>query len=115
VVTDKAEDGLVVAQYSSLYVEKADFVKLDNLTLGYTFNVDNSTAFNKIRLYATVQNAFVITGYSGIDPEPQLQDFGTSDNGGEASFTPDVLTPGIDRRNNYFTARTFTFGVNLGF
>lgn len=115
VVTDKAEDGLVVAQYSSLYVEKADFVKLDNLTLGYTFNVDNSTAFNKIRLYATVQNAFVITGYSGIDPEPQLQDFGPAANGDNASFTPDVLTPGIDRRNNYFTARTFTFGVNLGF
>lgn len=101
--TDKAVDGLSVAQFSSLYVEKADFLKLDNASLGYTINSDN--AINRLRLYVSVQNAFVITNYTGIDPEPALIDIETRD----------PLAPGIDRRNTYFSARTFTFGVNIGF
>lgn len=114
--SDEAVDGLTVSQFSSLYVERADFFKLDNITLGYNFDVSNMDAFSRIRLYFTVQNAFVITNYSGIDPEPVLQDFGPVDNGGRLDLSnPDVLAPGIDRRNNYFVARTFTFGVNLGF
>lgn len=112
--TDKAVAGLTSAQYSSLYVEKADFFKLDNITLGYNFNMESSTAFKSIRLYFNVQNAFIITSYTGIDPEPSLQDFGSADNGGFTSTTPDVLAPGIDRRNSYFNSRTFTFGVNIG-
>ncbi|HEY0741251.1 MAG TPA: SusC/RagA family TonB-linked outer membrane protein [Chryseosolibacter sp.] len=103
--TDKAVDGLSVAQFSSLYVEKADFFKLDNATLGYTIKTDN-TRINRFRLYASVQNAFMITGYTGIDPEPALVD--------PEPDTDDVLAPGIDRRNTYFSARTFTFGVNIG-
>ncbi len=113
IITDKAVDGLKSAQYSSLYVEKADFFKLDNITLGYNFKTA-STAFKSIRLYANVQNAFIITNYTGIDPEPQLQDFGSTDNGGFQGTTPDVLSPGIDRRNSYFNSRTFTFGINIG-
>jgi len=113
VLTDKAVSGLTVAQYSSLYVEKADFVKLDNATIGYNFKMAGKTIKN-LRLYFNVQNAFVITNYTGIDPEPVLQDFGGADNGGFVSTTPDVLSPGIDRRNSYFTSRTFNFGVNLG-
>jgi TonB-linked SusC/RagA family outer membrane protein len=115
IITENAVDGLTSAQYSSLYVEKADFLRLDNVTAGYTINTDNFDAFKSIRLYLNVQNAFVITNYSGLDPDPVLQDFGSVDNGGYAETTPDVLAPGIDRRNNYFTARTFTFGINLGF
>jgi hypothetical protein len=116
VITDKAVDGLTFAQYSSLYVEKANFFKLDNITLGYNFDMSNSGAFDRIRAYFTVQNAFVITNYTGIDPEPVLQDFGAVDNGGRLDLgNPDVLSPGIDRRNNYFTSRTFTLGANLTF
>jgi iron complex outermembrane receptor protein len=111
--TDKAVDGLTSAQYSSLYVEKADFFKLDNITLGYNFKTASS-AFKNIRVYFNVQNAFIITSYTGIDPEPQLQDFGSADNGAFTGTTPDVLAPGIDRRNSYFNSRTFTFGVNIG-
>jgi len=111
--TSKAVSGLTSAQYSSLYVEKADFFKLDNITLGYNFKT-SSSAFKNFRLYASVQNAFIITKYTGIDPEPQLQDFGGADNGGFVGTTPDVLSPGIDRRNSYFNSRTFTFGVNIG-
>lgn len=114
VVSDKAVSGLTTAQYSSLYVEKADFVKLDNFTIGYTIKTNPSTAIKNLRVYANVQNAFVITNYTGIDPEPVLEDRGSPDNGGFEAVTPDVLSPGIDRRNSYFTARTFTFGVTLG-
>jgi TonB-dependent starch-binding outer membrane protein SusC len=112
--TDKAVDGLQVAQFSSLYVEKADFLKLDNFTIGYNVNTASSFIRN-LRLYANVQNAFVITNYSGIDPEPVLQDFGSVSNGDFLGTSPDVLSPGIDRRNSYFTARTFTFGLTIGF
>ncbi len=113
VITDKAVDGLIFSQYSSLYVEKADFLKLDNVTLGYNIKPSSGIVKN-VRLYANVQNAFVITNYTGIDPEPVLQDYGAIDNGGFLGTTPDVLAPGIDRRNSYFTARTFTFGLNIG-
>lgn len=113
--SDKAVDGLTVSQFSSLYVEKANFLRLDNVTLAYNFDVKDSKAFRSIRAYFNIQNAFTITDYSGIDPEPVLQDFGPVDNGNRLGTTPDVLSPGIDRRNNYFTARTFTFGVNVGF
>lgn len=113
VKTDKAVAGLTEARYSSLYVEKADFFKLDNITLGRNFKT--SGAIKNLRVYISGQNLFVITKYTGIDPEPVLQDFGSVDNGGFVGTTPDPLSPGIDRRNNYFTARTFTFGLNIGF
>ena len=116
IVTDKAVDGLTGAQYSSLYVEKADFFRLDNATVGYNLNVGDSKAFKSARLYFSVQNAFTITGYSGLDPDPVLLDVGPTDNGGYVDpANRSVLAPGIDRRNNYFTARTFTLGLNLGF
>lgn len=103
VATDKAVAGLTGAQFSSLYVEKADFLTLDNATLGYS--VKTANAMNRIRLYLSVQNAFVITNYTGIDPEPALVDIETNN---------DPLSPGVDRRNTYFSARTFTFGINIG-
>jgi len=115
VKSDKAVDGLTVSQFSSLYVEKADFVKLDNVTLGYNFDVNESAAFRKIRAYFSIQNAFTITNYTGVDPDPALQDFGAASNGDRVNSSADVLSPGIDRRNSYFTARTFTFGVQIGF
>lgn len=113
VVTSRAVPGLTVAQFSSLYVERADFLKLDNITLGYNFKTAGRTLRNA-RLFFTVQNAFILTNYTGIDPEPVLQDFGSAENGAFQGLTPDVLAPGIDRRNSYFNSRTFTLGVNIG-
>ncbi len=113
VITDKAVPGLTVAQFSSLYVERGDFLKLDNITLGYNFKTAGKT-LRSARLFFTVQNAFILTNYTGIDPEPVLQDFGSADNGGFQGTEPNVLAPGIDRRNSYFNSRTFTFGVNIG-
>ncbi len=115
VITSKAPAGLNSAQYSSLYVEKADFFRLDNLTIGYNFKLPSNGRIKSFRLYGSGQNLFVITNYTGIDPDPSLLDYGSVDNGNFQSTTPNVLAPGIDRRNNYFTARTFTFGLNVNF
>jgi TonB-linked SusC/RagA family outer membrane protein len=103
VVTDKAVPGLMSGRYSSLYVEDAKFVKLDNVTVGYSFPVKGTSW----RVYTTVQNAFVLTGYTGVDPEPSLIDrFPTS-----PLVPPDPLVPGIDRNGNYSPSRTFLLGL----
>ncbi|WP_223857636.1 SusC/RagA family TonB-linked outer membrane protein [Sphingobacterium micropteri] len=81
---------------SDRYLEKGDYLRLANLTLSY--NIRNlSSQFKNIRVYATVNNAFVLTGYKGVDPEVDL--------GG--------LTPGIDNRQTYPRTRTFMFGLNF--
>lgn len=55
---------------SDLYIENADYVKIQNITLGYDFaKLFTGHSFSQIRLYMTAQNFFTITGYSGLDPE----------------------------------------------
>jgi iron complex outermembrane receptor protein len=113
--TDKAVEGLTAAQFSSLYVEKADFIKIDNLTIGRSFDLNNNY-FDGLQLSLIFQNPLVITGYSGADPEPSLVDSGPADNGNrDFATTSDVLSPGLDRRNSYFAQRSVTLGVNLNF
>jgi hypothetical protein len=83
-------------------VEKADFMKVRTLSLGYSINkLPAETNIEKIRLYAQVFNAFVFTNYTGSDPE-------VSANGNSN------LTPGIDR-NTVPQSRTYTFGINVSF
>jgi hypothetical protein len=84
-------------------VEKADFVRLRNVSLGYTLDRSLLDKFkiSNARIYAQVQNAFLITGYEGIDPE-------NSANGNSPSGA------GVDR-NSVGQARTYTIGINLGF
>ena len=89
--------------FSSLFVEKASFVKLDNATLGYNFKLSPNGVLKNLRAYITAQNLFVITDYTGADPEVRYAD-GTN-----------VLAPGVDRRETWVLTRTFTFGVNVGF
>lgn len=114
--TDLKVDGLTSAVFSSLYVEKADFFKLDNLTIARSFSFGSGSAISGVTVSLTGQNLFVITGYTGTDPEPALVDYGTADNGGSVNFSnPQVLIPGIDRRYNYFNSRTVTLGLKLNF
>lgn len=112
--TDLAVDGLTTARFSSLYVEKADFFKLDNLSVGRSFNL-NKGGFNDLQVSLILRNPLVITSYTGTDPEPALNDSGPADNGNRDPNYNDVLSPGIDRRNNYFASRSITLGVNLNF
>jgi len=77
---------------SDLYVEDASFLRIDNVSLGYTFNDLLGGAMN-MRIAATAQNVFTLTNYSGLDPEV----FGGVDN------------------NMYPRPRIFMLGLNLDF
>jgi len=55
---------------SDIYIENASYLKMDNITLGYTFNNPiKRFSYSNIRLWAGVQNVFTLTNYSGLDPE----------------------------------------------
>ena len=84
-------------------VEKGDFLRIRNLTLGYNFPKDWLTKANmtNARLFVSVTNAFLFTNYSGTDPE-------ISTNGNSS------LAPGVDR-NTVPMARTLLVGLNVGF
>lgn len=86
-------------QYSDYYIEKGDFVKLDNLTLGYTARIKDKRYVRNVRIYLTGRNLFTFTGYSGIDPE--LEDTGFS--------------TGVDGRGFYPRTKSLTIGLNIGF
>ncbi len=110
--TSLSNPAITSAQFSSLYVEKADFFKLDNLSVGYNFNLSEATQkyVKSIKFSLTASNVFTITSYTGNDPDPALTDRGGASNGDFANGN-DVLAPGIDRRNNYFTARRLSLGI----
>ena len=78
---------------SDIYVEDASFLRMDNITLGYTFPkwLEGKAS---VRLSAGIQNAFVITNYGGLDPE--------------------ITNNGIDN-TIYPRARTLLFGANIKF
>lgn len=92
----------------SYYIEDASFMRLDNMSIGYTFDTKKINWLDKARLYVAAQNLFVITGYKGLDPEVELFR-------GEATDSDAGLSPGIEPRNFYPKATTFTMGVNLTF
>nr|WP_320059037.1 TonB-dependent receptor [uncultured Bacteroides sp.] len=84
---------------SDRWLENGDYFRLSTLSLGYSFGKMGNWA-NSLKVYATCNNLFTITGYSGRDPEINL--------GG--------LDPGIDRRTSYYPrTRTFMLGVNVNF
>ena len=95
------ENGFTSPQYfSDIYIEDASFLRMDNITLGYSFN--NMRSVRRLRLFATVQNAFTITGYSGVDPVAAYVD---GLNG---------TRQGIDN-NLYPASRTFLGGATVQF
>ena len=104
---DNVPNQVSSAKFSSLHVESADFVKLDNASIGYTFDLPDGGSFRKIRAYVSGQNLFTITNYTGVDPEARLRD-------GDPVFG-DPLAPGIDRRNTYVRTRAVQVGVEFGF
>lgn len=84
-VVDQAE-----LTFSDHFVKKADFFRLDHVTLGYTFN---NLIGKSLNVYTTVQNPLVVTKYDGLDPE---------------------IGSGIDN-NVYPRPRTYLLGVNVNF
>lgn len=95
--------------FSSLWVEDADFVRLDNWRLSY--NLPKFWKYmNNAQVFLAGNNTFVITGYRGIDPEPRLgasrDIYGGSDIGVN-------LSPGIEPVTFYPRTRSFSVGVSL--
>ena len=92
----------------SYYLENGSFARLDNMSIGYTFDTKKIDWLSKARVYVAGQNLFVITGYKGLDPEVEnYRGKPDDENAG--------LSPGIEPRNYMPKARSFTFGVNLTF
>lgn len=84
---------------SNRWIENGSYFRLSSVSLGYTFGKIGNW-INSLKLYATCNNVFTITGYSGRDPEINL--------GG--------LEPGMDRRTNYYPrTRSFMIGLNVNF
>lgn len=87
------------AAYSSQWIEDASFLRLQNVTIGYNFNT-KSIGIDKCRISLTGENLFVLTGYSGIDPEVNIDG---------------LDHPGMDVYNYYPKTRTISLGLNLSF
>ncbi|MBO7378332.1 MAG: hypothetical protein J6U31_01075, partial [Bacteroidales bacterium] len=77
----------------SRYVEDASYLKLKNLTVGYTFKLQAGRTPFSIRVFAQASNLLTITGYSGYDPE---------------------VSGGTDT-SAYPSSRSFTFGAGITF
>lgn len=88
---------------SDRYVEDGSYVRIQNVTFGYNLPQDllSSVKMSRVRLYASVQNLYTFTNYSGYDPEI-------------GSFNQSPLLSGIDN-GRYPSPRTFSFGVNVEF
>ncbi len=87
---------------SSWAIEDGSFLRLNNITLGYTLapNALRAMKINKLRFYVTANNLAVITGYTGYDPEVSVRN--------------SPLTPGLDY-SAYPKSRSFIIGVNATF
>ena len=96
--------------FSSYYLEDGSYLKAENITLGYTIPVKHSAYFQSVHLYATVANLFTITGFSGTDPELQVNYYppdpnSETDNG-----------PGVESNYSYYpSTRVYTFGIDINF
>lgn len=92
------------------FIEDASFLRLKNLTLGYT--IPFKKVVNSCRVYASVENLFTITGYSGWDPEVDTKAYDAAKNSG-SNQTANVGA-GLDF-NAYPSMRTYTIGLNISF
>ena len=100
-VFESASNFSTNTQSSSFYVEDGSYLRLQNVTLGYTLPQTflDRAKLTKLRVYGSVNNLFTISGYSGLDPAV----------GGAAD-----TNFGIDV-GNYPVTRQYTFGINIGF
>ena len=96
-------NGYITNDVYSRFVEDGSFLRLKNITLGYTLPKKWTSKFyvSRLRVYATGQNLFCVTGYSGYDPEVST-----------AGSNP--MTPGLDW-GAYPKSKVFTFGLDIQF
>lgn len=102
----------VPLEYNSYYIEKGDYWKIDNITLGYTYSGFKKPFIKSLRIYVATLNTFTFTNYSGVDPEVRI----TGPQPNSKNFVDDEgLQPGNDARDKYPTIRSYTLGVNITF
>ena len=91
-----------ISDHSSYYIEDGSFLRLNTITLGYTFPKSwlKSAFINNARVYCTVNNIHTFTNYKGYDPE--------------VSASGSALTPGIDN-SAYPRSKSWVIGINLTF
>ncbi len=106
VITDvltSGESPLNAPDVSTRFLEKGDFLRLQNVSLGYRLPISGDGGFKSMRLSLTGQNLFVITPYSGLDPEVDVP-----------KSLNNIPSAGIDY-TSYPRAKTVTFGINATF
>lgn len=97
------------SRVSDAFVEDGSYLRLKNIEIGYTLpaSLMKKANISKLRLFASIQNLFTITGYSGMDPEIGQSAGSSSGNGG-------VTASGIDT-GIYPYSKYLSFGFNLEF
>ncbi len=85
---------------SSYFLEKGDYFKLENVTLGYTIPFKNRRLVDSLRVYLSAKNLFTLTKYSGNDP---------------SIVTSTGITPGVDSNSAYPSATQVALGVTFRF
>jgi hypothetical protein len=98
--TDYADVNSSGGIISSYFLEKGDYFKLDNVTLGYTLTPKSRQLVESFRVYLTAKNVFTLTGYEGNDP---------------SIVTSTGITPGIDSNSAYPQATQVSLGVTVRF
>lgn len=85
---------------SSFYLERGDFFKIENITLGYNFRFRESSLVDNLRLFISAKNIYTFTGYSGNDP---------------SIIMVNGLTPGVDSASAYPSALQISVGASIRF
>ena len=99
-LTTQFKGGNVQELLSDYYIQNASFLRMDNINIGYNVGKISKTNWN-LRLNASVQNVFVITKYTGLDPEI-------------AANAQTLGNPGIDN-SLYPRPRVYSLSLNFGF
>ena len=98
-ITDRPASDNLSNIPSDRFLEKGDYIRLQTITLGYTFDKLGDW-LQSLQIYATCNNVFTITGYKGLDPEVRM----------------DGIDPGVDYRwSTYPHTRTFMAGLRVNF
>lgn len=86
---------------SDYFLERGDYFKLDQVTLGYTLPLASTRFLNRLRVYGTVKNVFTLTKFTGVDP---------------STYQVNGLTPGGQGSRTYYpSTRQFILGLQLDF
>lgn len=85
---------------SSFFLEKGDYLKLENVTLGYNYSPKPNEIISNARFFLSAKNLFTLTGYSGNDP---------------SIVRVNGIEPGVDSNSSYPTATQISVGVTLNF